>query len=47
MNTIYKFSPDQPRITLKQDFLKIIHLVLDRFENCLILPLNKYDLVIQ
>lgn len=45
MEIIYTYSSDKQKQILKQDFLPVISVVLDRFENALLLPLTKYDLI--
>jgi hypothetical protein len=45
-STLYKYGDDSLRQVLRQDFIPhTLHLVTERLENNLLIPLTKYDVV--
>ena len=45
-STLYKYGDDSLRQALRQDFIPhTLHLVTERLENNLLIPLTKYDVV--
>lgn len=43
-STLYKYGDDGLKQALRLDFIpKTLHLVLDRFDNHLLVPLTKYE----
>ena len=41
--TLYKYADDAFKQVLRQEFIPYITVMVDRFENCLLLPLSKFD----
>lgn len=46
VQTLYKYATDKHKAFIRQEFIGTIVFVADRFENNIILPLSKYELIL-